>query len=171
MVCTNPSSRKRPRLRPSSVPTNSTDGSAVLSRWPRRKDVLVHAVGNDLGKNGLSRVVLSLTATTPRLVSAVSKLLSVDAKLQHTAPDRRRRPRFAERAAVHHAKHGLSGQRQQQTVAVRDDGIELAVIGNHRQHVAQIPHRHAPADPRVRRRTSTAAPARRRSPRAASGRG
>jgi hypothetical protein len=50
---------------------------------------------------------------------------------------------------VQHTQHGPSDERRQEAVAVCDDGIELVIVGQQRQHVAQVSHRHPPPGPGV----------------------
>ncbi len=77
------------------------------------------------------------------------QFLSIDAKLQYAPAHGRRRPRFSESAPVHHAKDGFARQRQQQTVAMRDHDIELAIRQHQSQDVPEIPHRQPTSGPRV----------------------
>ena len=118
----NPSSRKRPRLRPSSAPTKSTDGSGVSLTAIGVKMLRPRRAESTCATNGLSRRRVLADRHDAALNERRQQLLRVDAELKEAAPDRCRRTCFAERAAVHHAKHGLAGQRHQQAVAVRDDG-------------------------------------------------
>ena len=99
--------------------------------------------------NGFWRRVLSLTATTPFWVMRRQQFLRVHAELQHGAPDRARGPRLAQGASVEHPDDRLPGDRQEQAVAVRHDRVELAVVREDGQHVAQISHGDPPAEPRA----------------------
>jgi hypothetical protein len=103
------------------VPTKSIDGVRLFRCRTRVKNAVVHAVRNDAADERVVAARVLAHADHAARAEGGDQFLREDAQLQHAAADRRRRPRLAERAAVHHAHHRLAGERQQQAVAVRDD--------------------------------------------------